>query len=157
MSGGAIQISFASALLGVAVFVSGVFVLRNVTQKPAATVEAAPAQVPACTGLSSHSASAQPSSEAKRRPHSVILSWNAAIPASASPKDTIQGYHVYRSAAPGTYGEPNRISEFPVQGTRCRDATVEPQKTYYYAVKAVSKNGTRSNPSAEIRVVVPSP
>lgn len=145
-------------VLGAAVLLIAVLAIRNVSRAPSNKVGVAPLQnVPSCSGASSRPTSTEPSREQNRHPHSVILSWNAPVPASNSPRDAIQGYHVYRSAAPGTYGESNRISEFPVTGTRCLDATVQPQKTYYYAVKAVSQNGTRSSTSAEIRVVVPFP
>jgi hypothetical protein len=158
MSSASTQIRFAGAILGAAVLLVAALVLRNAGQKSVDTAAVAPVQdVPACSGASSRSSTAQPAAGVNRHPHSVILSWNAAVAASSAPRDAIQGYHVYRSAAPGNYGETNRISELPVQGTRCLDATVEPQETYYYTIKAVSQNGTRSKPSAEIRVVVPSP
>lgn len=158
MSGASTQMRLAGAVLGAAVLLVAVLVARNTGQKRFHTDATPPAEdVPACSGALPHSKNSQPSSGADGHPHSVILSWNAAVPVSALSRDAIQGYHVYRSAAPGIYGETNRISAFPVQGTRCLDATVEPQKTYYYAVKAVSQNGTRSKPSAEIRVVVPTP
>jgi hypothetical protein len=158
MSSASTQIRFVGVVLGAAVLSIAVLAVRNVSQTPSNKAGVAPLQdVPSCSGGSSHPRSAPPSPGANPHPHSVILSWNASVPASKSPRDAIQGYHVYRRATPGTYGEKDRISELPVQGTRCLDATVQPQKTYYYAVKAVSQNGTRSSTSAEIRVVVPFP
>ncbi len=87
----------------------------------------------------------------------MTLSWNATAPASNSPKDAIKGYYVYRSLTSKTYTESNRISESPVHGTRCVDITVEPRKTYFYVVKALTEGGTLSGSSSEIRAVVPFP
>jgi hypothetical protein len=115
--------------------------------------------MPPCDGVSSAS-SARPApanSEPHPHPHSVTLSWNAASPASNSARDAITGYDVYRSLRSHAYAESSRISESPLPATRCVDTKVEPGKTYFYAVKAVAKSGSRSGPSLEIKAVVPFP
>ncbi len=114
------------------------------------------ADAPSCSGISRPSPGQAPA-YATRPQHSVTLSWNSAVPASRSPRDAIKGYYVYRSLASRNYAESSRISESPLAGTRCVDSTVEPQKTYFYVVKAVTEGGTQSGSSVEVRAVVPSP
>jgi hypothetical protein len=116
-----------------------------------------PADIPPCSGASSGWSSGQAPSLVNPHPHSVTLSWNAAVPASNSPRDAIKGYNVYRSPTSHTYNEGNRISETPLRGTRCVDATVEPRKTYFYVVKTVTEGGEQSGSSIEIKAVVPFP
>lgn len=153
-------VKFAVAALGVALLMGVGITLRNQSkQAPGARLaNIAPraADGPSCTGVVRSSTGAAPP-EATRPPHSVTLSWHAAVPASSSPRDAIKGYYVYRSLTSRNYAETSRISEFPVAGTRCVDTTVEPQKTYFYVVKAVTESGTQSGSSIEIRAVVPSP
>jgi hypothetical protein len=128
---------------------------------PTPSTEAAktplPVDIPLCNGASSGATAGHATSQANLHPHSVRLSWNAALPASNSPRDAIKGYYVYRSLASHTYAEGNRISESLVRGTQCVDTTVDPQKTYFYVVKAVTEGGEQSGSSIEIRAVVPSP
>jgi len=64
---------------------------------------------------------------------------------------------VYRSQKPHMYDESNRISDSTLRGTRCVDTNVEPRKTYFYVVKAVTEGGKQSGSSIEIKAVVPSP
>jgi hypothetical protein len=87
----------------------------------------------------------------------VTLSWNAAVPATTSPLDAIKGYYVYRSFTSHRYRERDRISNSVVPGTRCIDTNVEPRKTYFYVVKAVTAGGKQSKSSLEIRAAVPFP
>ena len=117
--------------------------------------------IPLCNG-SSAGTSAGTSAErgstpANPHPHSVTLSWKAAVPTSNAPRDAIKGYYVYRTLRPHTYAESNRISDSPLRGTRCVDTNVEPKKTYYYVVKTVTEGGTQSGSSIEIKAEVPSP
>jgi hypothetical protein len=116
-----------------------------------------PGDIPLCSGASSGATAGQSPSQMNLHPHSVSLSWNAALPASDSPRDVIKGYYVYRSLASHTYAEGNKISESLVRGTQCLDTTVEPRKTYFYVVKAVTEGGEQSGSSIEIKAVVPSP
>jgi hypothetical protein len=113
--------------------------------------------VPSCNGSSPASSDGLSHSQGRQRSHSVTLSWKAAFPKSNSPRDSIKGYYVYRSLTSQKYAESNRISESPLQGTRCVDATVEPRKTYFYVVKAVTEGGEQSGSSIEIKAVVPFP
>jgi hypothetical protein len=113
-----------------------------------------PVDIPACNG--SGLSAARASSQVNPHPHYVTLSWNAAVPASKSPRDAIKGYYVYRSLTSETYGESNRISETPVKGTRCIDNNVEARATYFYVVRAVTEGGKQSGSSLEIKAVVPS-
>jgi hypothetical protein len=89
--------------------------------------------------------------------HFVTLSWNAAVPASKSPLDAIRGYYVYRSSASRNYTERERMNPLPLRAVRCVDTSVEPRKTYFYVVKAVSAGGKQSRASAEIKVTIPAP
>jgi hypothetical protein len=116
-----------------------------------------PADIPLCTGSSSGRPAGHVLAQVGAHPHSVTLSWNAAVPTSNSPRDAIKGYDVYRSLTSHTYAESNRISESALRGTRCVDTTVEPRKTYFYVVKAVTESGKQSGSSIEIKAVVPFP
>jgi hypothetical protein len=116
-----------------------------------------PGDIPLCNGAGSGSSGGQLAAQAKPHPHVVTLSWNAVIPASHSPRDLIKGYYVYRSLVSHTYHQGDRITALPLPGTQCIDTTVEPQKTYFYVVKAVTEGGTQSGSSIEIKAVVPAP
>jgi hypothetical protein len=116
-----------------------------------------PGDIPSCNGASSASSVAHGPSQVNPKPHSVTLSWNAAASSSNSPRDAIKGYYVYRSLTSHKYTESNRISDAPVQGTKCVDTNVEPRKTYFYVVKAVTDGGKQSGASLEIKAVVPFP
>jgi hypothetical protein len=157
MSSGSTPVKIAGVCLA-AVLLAAVLMFRNTQRRQPTNVihSTAADKFPLCTGESTLSLNGQQPLDEKRHPHSVILSWNTAVPFSSSAQDAIQGYYVYRSFASEAYAEASRISESPVQGTRCVDATVDPEKAYYYVVKAVSQRGTQSGSSVEIRVVVPS-
>lgn len=114
-------------------------------------------EIPPCNGALASSSAGHAPSQVNPHPHSVTLSWNAAVPASNAPRDAIKGYYVYRSLASHTYAESDRISPSPLRGTRCVDTTVEPRKTYFYVVKAVTEGGAQSGSSSEIKAVVPFP
>jgi hypothetical protein len=129
------------------------------TATPAPSTGAAktsPGDLPLCSGASSSVAAGQEPSQGNQRPHAVTLSWEAALPVSKSPGDAIKGYYVYRSLTSHSYAEGNRISKSPVRGTQCVDTNVDPKKTYFYVVKAVTDGGEQSGPSIEIKAVVPS-
>jgi hypothetical protein len=86
--------------------------------------------------------------------HTVTLSWNASVPASALPRDAVIGYIVYRSMKPHDTGAPP-INIRRLTDTTCVDMHVVPGETYYYVTRAVSASGALSGPSNEIRVQVP--
>jgi uncharacterized protein (UPF0333 family) len=111
--------------------------------------------IPSCNGDSSLPPTATTANGPK--PHSVMLSWSPSIPVSDSPADVIKGYYVYRSQTSQKYADSNRLDSLPLIGTRCFDATVVPQATYYYVVKAVTAVGKQSLVSEEIKAVIPSP
>jgi hypothetical protein len=113
--------------------------------------------IPLCNGRSLGGSEGHARSTANPHAHVVTLSWKAAVPKSNSPQEAIQGYYVYRRLTSQTYAESNRISESPVRATQCADTTVDPQKTYFYVVKAVTVGGKQSSASAEIKAVVPFP
>lgn len=121
----------------------------------AATPE--PSDIPLCTGASSVSSTERVPASGNPHPHSVTLSWNAALPASNSPRDLIKGYYVYRSLVSHTYTEGDRITASALPGTQCVDTAVEPRKTYFYIVRAVTDGGMQSGSSIEIKAVVPFP
>ena len=110
--------------------------------------------IPSCSGDLSAPAAEVPGGS---KPHSVTLSWKASVPISTSPRDAIRGYYVFRSLKSETYTDRDRISVLPLVGTRCRDATVEPRRTYYYVVKSLAESGAQSMVSAEIKAVIPFP
>jgi hypothetical protein len=151
-----------AAVLAVVVFLtmSGMGQVKNqATQTPSlggAKALPRPGDIPLCNGASGSSLGHAPS-QVNPHPHSVTLSWNAAVPASHSLRDAIKGYYVYRSLRSHTYAESDRMSELPLQGTRCVDTGVKPRKTYFYAVKAVTEDGRRSGSSIEIKAMVPFP
>jgi hypothetical protein len=114
-----------------------------------------PEAIPSCSGDLSVPAPMQVPGGPKL--HSVTLSWNASVPKSASPKDAIRGYYVFRSVKSQSYTEADRISKLPLAGTQCVDATVVPKTTYYYVAKAVAQSGVQSGVSQEIKAVIPFP
>src|ERR1700733_3818996 len=78
------------------VIVAGVGRIKNQgAEKPgpsAASSLSQSAEIPPCSGSAvGHAPSLKP------HQHSVTLSWNAAVSASQSRRDAIQGYYVYRS------------------------------------------------------------
>jgi len=83
----------------------------------------------------------------------VRLLWNASIPASNSPADAIQGYNIYRRKRGEKY---EKINTDLIRGTSCVDYLVKTGQTYYYETKAISANGAVSQPSPEVRAVIPS-
>lgn len=140
------------------VIVSGVGRVRNQAAEkagPPGARSSLQTEIPSCSGDSSNVGRA--SAQGKPHPHSVTLSWKAAVAASNLPRDAIQGYYVYRSLASQAYTEGNRMSELPLHETQCVDYAVEPRKTYYYVVKTVTEGGKRSVFSTEIKAVIPFP
>ena len=76
---------------------------------------------------------------------SVRLQWAA----GGTP---VSGYHVYR--APARSDDFQRISEIPVRMPAFIDGRVEPEKTYRYVVRAISRRNLESNASSPIEVTV---
>ena len=110
--------------------------------------------IPSCSGDLSAPAAEVPDGA---KPHSVTLSWKPSVPLSTSPRDAIRGYYVFRSLKSGAYTDHDRISTFPLAGTRCIDATVKPRNTYYYVVKSLAESSAESVVSPEIKAVIPFP
>jgi hypothetical protein len=110
--------------------------------------------IPSCSGDLSAPAAEVPRGS---KPHLVTLSWKASVPISTSPRDAIRGYYVFRSRKSGVYSDRDRISIFPLAGTRCIDATVEPRNIYYYVVKSLAESSAESVVSTEIKAVIPFP
>ncbi len=81
---------------------------------------------------------APPALEAVSAAYSVRLRWDV-------PDADVQGYHVYRRAAPD--GPVERLTDEPVPGSTLADATAEPGVSYTYHVRAVSARGAESEPS----------
>jgi hypothetical protein len=156
-----IQIKVPGAVLGVVVFLTSSGIGQTGNQATpgmgAAKTAPQPENFPLCNGATSGSSTGHAPSQVSPHPHSVTLSWNAAIPASNSPQDAIRGYYVYRSRTSHTYAESNKISDSLLRGTQCIDTNVEPRKTYFYVVKAVTEGGKQSGSSIEIKAVVPFP
>jgi hypothetical protein len=158
-----IRVRFSVVVLGIVVFLPmlGLCQAKNTaTQTPSAEAAKAvpqPSNVPRCNGVSSGPSAGHADSHGNPHPHFVTLSWNAVSPASSSPRDLIKGYYVYRSLVSHTYTEADRITASPLPGTRCVDTSVEPRRTYFYVVRAVTDGGTQSGSSIEIKAVVPFP
>lgn len=112
------------------------------------------ADVPSCTGAALVSGVKPAADQSNPNPHKVTLSWSASVPVSASPRDAINGYYVYRSSASQTYSQSNRLNATPLQGTTCVDVEVVAQGVYFYVVTAVAQGG-ESGQSKEIKVTVP--
>jgi len=151
------------AVLWVVVFLTsdGVSQVRNSGGVPAspggARAQEQTGDIPPCNGASASPFAGRESAQVDPHRHSVTLSWDAAVPASTSPGDGIEGYYVYRSLTSRRYTESDRIGRSLLRGTRCVDAAVEPHKTYFYIVKAVTKAGKQSGSSIEIKAVIPFP
>jgi hypothetical protein len=157
-----IQVKILVVILGLVAFLAMIglgYVSNKATQTPSTRAKALPRprDVPLCSGASLGSSAGQAPSPVNLHPHSVTLSWNAALPKSNSPLDVIKGYYVYRSLTSHTYSEANRISESPLRRTQCVDTTVGPRKTYFYVVKTVTEGGRQSDSSIEIKAEVPFP
>ena len=88
--------------------------------------------------------------------HKVILSWKASIPTTASNKDPVLGYCVYRSAQRRD-PSPQLVTPVPFVGTSCTDDLVQDDQTYYYEVITISSKGKRSVFSDDLPVTVPGP
>jgi hypothetical protein len=89
-----------------------------------------PAAPPAPTGLK-----VLPASSAVR------LAWDA-------PSGTVSGYHIYRAGP--EQAEMEKITAEPVRAVSYCDGRVETQTTYAYTVRAVSRRGVESEPSAQV-------
>jgi hypothetical protein len=158
-----IPVRFLGAVPGMVVFLALVSLAQirtKETQAPGAGVAKATPQaskIPPCNGAPSGSSAERLPAAGNSHPHSVTLSWNAALPVSNSSLDLIKGYYVYRSLVSHTYTEANRITASPLAGTQCVDTSVEPRKTYFYVVRAVTDGGMQSGSSIEIKAVVPFP
>jgi len=75
----------------------------------------------------------------------VSLAWSPST-------SQVQGYNVYRGAAPGSYTKINASLD---ANTSFTDTTVKPGTTYYYAATAVNSSGQESTYSAPVQVQVP--
>ena len=79
--------------------------------------------------------------------HSVKITWKASSSA-------VIGYNIYRSTSPNKFTEPKLNSE-PITGTSYVDSTVESNKTYYYAAKAMDDHGNESDASNVAQARIP--
>lgn len=123
--------------VGVALFViTGTSSLRAQTADKTAAM-AAVTNPP----VAHHDANVQPS-----QAHSVTLSWTASVPKSASSRDAITGYKVYRSTGqtPVERGKGDQIPCSFVSITRCVDKDVVLGQTYNYAVTSLTRNPTNN-------------
>jgi hypothetical protein len=150
------SVAVAAVLAGVFLATTGaVGQATKTTENPKPALQTA---ILPCSGsISSSSPADQAPASANSRPHSVTLTWNAAVPGSNAPRDAIKGYYIYRSLISHRYGESDRMNQAPLRASQCVDTTVEPRRTYFYVVKSVTEGGRQSDSSAEIKAVVPSP
>jgi hypothetical protein len=123
-------------------------------QKPAATnsaTDSAAPKTPKCPTFNPLPEPARPAKVAHIE-HRVILSWTASATDAKHPVPF--GYCVYRVATKPNKGSPAstkpdtgllvRVNVEPFQGTKCSDDRVPNGNIYYYKVKAISRDGTRS-------------
>ena len=75
----------------------------------------------------------------------VSLAWSPST-------SQVQGYNVYRGAAPGSYTKLNAGLDATTSFT---DSTVKAGTTYYYAATAVNSSGQESTYSAPVEVQIP--
>ena len=71
----------------------------------------------------------------------VFLTWNE------NKERDLAGYHVYRSPKSG--GQPERLTDKPLNRTTFSDETARAGATYYYTITAVDKSGNESGRSKE--------
>ena len=111
--------------------------------------KAAVGQEPGTTANSK--ASAVPPNHSQ--PHGIKLTWDP----SASPKNTVAGYRIFRRESDSSCGSPAGKCGFEplnpdtlISGTTCTDYDVQPGHTYVYEAQTVGKNtkySTMSNPA----------
>ncbi len=75
------------------------------------------------------------------RVKTVELRWDAN-------RDSVAGYHIYRSTASG--GPYQRLSSVPQAGLQFTDRYLKADTVYYYLVSAVDAQGRESRPSIEV-------
>lgn len=76
----------------------------------------------------------------------INLSWN-------KPKysNDIVGYNIYRATRSGKQSD-TPITDFPIEGTSYTDKNIDNNQTYYYILRAVYKDKTLGEPTAEVSV-----
>ncbi len=80
--------------------------------------------------------------------HFVDLQWNAST-------SNVAGYNVYRGTQTG--GPYARVNSAVITGLAFTDGTVASGQTYFYVVSSVASDGTESDFSNEIQIIVPTP
>lgn len=85
-------------------------------------------------------------SSAATVPHVVSLRWNRST-------SKVIGYNVYRRITVG--GEYTKLNPSLVKETSYADVTVQPGRTYSYAVSAVSFNNSESALSTSVSATIP--
>lgn len=76
----------------------------------------------------------------------IKLSWN-----KAKYSNDIVGYNIYRATRSGRQSD-TPITDFPIEGTSYTDKNIDNNQTYYYILRAVYKDKTLSEPTAEVSV-----
>ncbi len=84
--------------------------------------------------------------------HRVILSWTASRPPDAKHSAAI-GYCVYRGVKHKD-PSPQLLNSEPFPGSTCTDDLVANDQKYYYVVRAISAQGTTSETSNEVPIVI---
>lgn len=76
----------------------------------------------------------------------IKLSWD-------KPKysSEIAGYYIYRATRSGKQSD-TPITDFPIDGTSYTDKNIDNNQTYYYILRAVYKDKTLGEPTAEVSV-----
>jgi hypothetical protein len=93
------------------------------------------------------------------KPHSIRLSWGASVPASATARDAVEGYNIFRRESGKDCQQPGnscqKINTALVSGTSCTDYSVDLGHTYIYQAQAVSHGKRVSGLSREIKAALP--
>ena len=79
---------------------------------------------------------------------SVKLAWDP------NPESFLAGYNVYRSEQSGVFTSPPINGKTLVTRTSFTDSTVQPSRTYYYVVTAVSTDGQESAYSNQVQTTI---
>jgi hypothetical protein len=93
------------------------------------------------------------------KPHGIKLSWTASVPASATARDAIAGYNIFRRESGKDCQQPGnscqQLNIVLISETSCTDYSAEPGHTYIYQAQGVSHGKMVSGLSREAKAALP--
>lgn len=93
------------------------------------------------------------------KPPGIRLSWGASVPASATARDAVEGYNIFRRESGKDCQQPGnscqKINMVLISETSCTDYSVELGHTYIYQAQAVSYGKRVSGLSREVKAALP--